>query len=210
MKIFPHSDHHLHKTFITQNKNCDLHVLAGDITNNKKELYFHILALMKRVVFVAGNHDYDNNSFKTYISDIKEMFKEKDKIYILDKDYVIIDGIKFIGCTLWNPNTEINTNMNFKEIYQEELNYIMRESSNYDGEVIIVTHYKPALKTTINENSELLIEDFIKLTTKIKYWFYGHLHIFESFEVGETKFICNPKGLPSETTNFKKDLLIEI
>jgi len=107
MNVFLLSDVHteflslVNKTLkITAPKNTDVVVLAGDIgvginglrwaRNNFKDL---------PIVYVAGNHEFYNHD----ISNI-DLFKKKAKqldIYFLENNSIVIDGVRFLGCTLW-------------------------------------------------------------------------------------------------------------
>jgi predicted phosphodiesterase len=80
--------------------NADVIVLAGDIGERIQGLEWarHRFA-DKEIVYVPGNHEY-------YESDLSVMSDMKRKahalgIHLLDNDAVVIDGVRFLGTTLW-------------------------------------------------------------------------------------------------------------
>ena len=80
---------------------ADVLVLAGDIDNIAHALTFAgrcAQELQIPAIFVAGNHEYygkditEREAFQSYV---------KAGVHWLDKGSVIIDGVRFLGCTLW-------------------------------------------------------------------------------------------------------------
>lgn len=81
-------------------EDADVIVLAGDIGEwiNGLEWARHRFK-DKETIYVAGNHEY----YDSDLSIINEMrSKAKDLgIHFLENDAVIIDSVRFLGCTLW-------------------------------------------------------------------------------------------------------------
>jgi len=79
---------------------ADLIVLAGDIGEwtNGIEWARHRFK-NKQIVYVSGNHEYYDND----LSIIDEMHSKAQElgIHFLEQDSVIIDSVRFLGCTLW-------------------------------------------------------------------------------------------------------------
>lgn len=108
MKIQFASD--LHLEFITQSKNgyigidpapdADVLVLAGDVDNGVAAIDF-FKSWPVPVIYVYGNHDFYG------CVDINERLAEMrdacmgTQINFLEKDAVIINGVRFLGTTLW-------------------------------------------------------------------------------------------------------------
>jgi len=55
----------------------------------------------KHVVYVMGNHEHYNYDFKYTASYLKENLKHLENIYLLDNEYKEIEGVSFIGGTMW-------------------------------------------------------------------------------------------------------------
>jgi predicted phosphodiesterase len=81
-------------------EDVDVVVLAGDIGEwiNGLEWARNRFA-NKEIVYVPGNHEYYDSDL-SIIDDMRLKAKELD-IHLLDNDSVIIDGVRFLGTTLW-------------------------------------------------------------------------------------------------------------
>jgi len=55
----------------------------------------------KDVVYVLGNHEFYRNEMTTLVSDIKEELSDFTSIHVLDDEVVVLDGVRFVGSTLW-------------------------------------------------------------------------------------------------------------
>lgn len=62
----------------------------------------------KHVIYIAGNHEHYHGDFKYTLSSLKKKFAYLKNVHVLDKEVITIDGIKFVGSTLW-------TNMNNRD-----------------------------------------------------------------------------------------------
>ena len=79
--------------------------IAGDMDTQKYTIKF-LIDMSKRfkaVVCILGNHDYWRRDFTTHASQLKRQLKEAgvNNVHLLDCDSVVIDGVRFIGATLW-------------------------------------------------------------------------------------------------------------
>ncbi len=102
MKALILSDLHLefHDLEI-QNHNADLVILAGDIHLKDKGVKWAIKTFSHiPVLYVLGNHEYYGSAYPKLIHKLK-MLTKGTHVHILEKDTFSIDGINFIGCTLW-------------------------------------------------------------------------------------------------------------
>lgn len=59
----------------------------------------------KHVVFVYGNHDFWGSTLDGTIDRVRDLCKGRDNVHFLEKDSVVIEGINFVGGTLW---TDLN------------------------------------------------------------------------------------------------------
>lgn len=53
------------------------------------------------VIYVAGNHEFYSGTWLATIDYIREECNHWPNIYFLEKDVKVIDGMPFLGCTLW-------------------------------------------------------------------------------------------------------------
>ena len=81
--------------------NIDVMIVAGDLQegNGIQSLVPYIQA-GQRVVYVTGNHEYYNNTIGRLDEEIKD-HADLAGIDFLQKGAVVIDGVRFIGATLW-------------------------------------------------------------------------------------------------------------
>lgn len=166
-------------------------VLAGDldtgigIFKNKwpktkgAQKFPWILTVAKRfkhVVVVYGNHDYWSEHFGHAEDKARRLLEAMgvDNVHILSGDSVVLDGVKFIGTTLWTDynNGDMDCMLD-AEKYMNDFRYIRKESRQkishatfflnkhrkarsfiehelaepFDGEKVVVTHHAPSHKS---------------------------------------------------------------
>jgi predicted phosphodiesterase len=96
MKINILSDLHVgFSAFETPLNDADVVVLAGDIATPR-----HAALWAKPVVYVLGNHEFYGSSIETTAAELKRLCAGT-QVHVLDNDEVIIDGVRFLGSTLW-------------------------------------------------------------------------------------------------------------
>jgi len=88
-------------------------IIAGDIwlegrfaTRKNADGDTWIMVMSRRfkyIVLVLGNHDYWSRNVLYEADKVKEYFKEQGltNVFLLEKDAVVLDQVKFIGGTLW-------------------------------------------------------------------------------------------------------------
>ena len=82
-------------------------VLAGDIgVFVNPDTYVPFITewagMFKAVIYVPGNHEYYHGCITDAANVVKEIFNTNfNNVFLLDNDEVTIDGINFIGSTLW-------------------------------------------------------------------------------------------------------------
>ncbi len=117
MKIFLTSDLHIEKAAKSFDpfknyeclrfeypKNVDIVVLAGDIGEWTNGLEWAAQKFKgKQIIYILGNHEFYDLDI-SMLSEMRSKAKELD-IYLLDQNEVIIEGVRFLGCTLW---TDLN------------------------------------------------------------------------------------------------------
>lgn len=134
------------------------------------------------IIYVPGNHEFYFSNIQTTVSRIKDNLDYLSNIIVLDNDVVSIDGIRYIGSTLWsdmdknNPIVKISCKKDiydfrciFKdynkilnpddtlELFNNNVKFIndMLSLSDKDEVNVILTHHAPSYKSV----SELYIGD---------------------------------------------------
>jgi predicted phosphodiesterase len=108
MKIYVLSDLHLELAanggWVPPEVDCDVVVLAGDIHAHTRGIEWASQVFGRergqRAIYVAGNHEF----YGAEIGGLRKQLRAealRSGIYLLDDDEVEIDGVRFVGGTLW-------------------------------------------------------------------------------------------------------------
>lgn len=183
MKIFIASDLHFefhHESWLPPlpSKNeCDMIVLAGDIAvGNGTTLAIERIfkATETPIVWIGGNHEYYSCNIGIQACNFRRDFSHSNNIHFLERDNVTIDGVVFLGTTLWtgfdihgadniskgmeaaeNSVADFNyittdTGRKFKpsdalELYQKNRQWLSQSLEKYkDRKTVVITHFPPA------------------------------------------------------------------
>jgi hypothetical protein len=104
MKIRFYSDLHLEfGKFTVPDPDPDtVLILAGDIGVKLSALSFieKNFAKFKAVIYILGNHEYYNGNMNNVLSRWRAV-THIPNLHFLENDSVVIDNVRFLGCTLW-------------------------------------------------------------------------------------------------------------
>lgn len=216
-------------------KDIDVVVLAGDIIGPRQdgrlwdEIVGRITDRAKRVVMVLGNHEHWSKSYE-YVRIKAFNFAAKTPNFdLLGGHRIEIDGVGFIGNTLWFPDTVVARRLapkwsDFSCIKDFEdwcwnvhrLHVKAIENHVQPGDVVI-THYVPSFKSVteryVNDPFNcFFVSDQEQLMEKnrIQAWLHGHTHSSFDYHVGETRVVCNPWGHPEENPQFDPRKIVEV
>lgn len=102
MKILVLSDLHLEfANFTPPLAEVDVVVLAGDIW--KKDLGIHWARSTwpdTEIVYVTGNHEFYRGERNAVLQSLRTAANDAN-VHFLDNDEIVIDGVRFLGATLW-------------------------------------------------------------------------------------------------------------
>lgn len=81
--------------------------ITGDLAINDKiiEALLSVAPGFKSVLYVLGNHEYEGANISDACTQLEleiSKYPELSHVHILDNNYIIIDGVRFIGATLWS------------------------------------------------------------------------------------------------------------
>lgn len=193
MKIKVVSDLHLEFSDIDipNTNECDVLILSGDILV-AEDLYRHPVESdisykagryrnflqrcsnsYEHVIYVAGNHEFYHGKWYQPIDILREECAKYHNVNFLEKDVTYIDGVAFIGCTLWadlnkaDPITmhHVMNRMNDYQVikneklgytkiraihtlerHREHVRFIQDTVKHYD-KCVIVGHHGPTLQS---------------------------------------------------------------
>lgn len=195
MKILVVSDLHLEfKDLVLDNPGVDVLVLAGDIMTVEpwyarsqkddysswmgkraeryqifKDFLDRVTSTFPHVVWVAGNHEFYGFRWYQTLEVATWISQGYNNLYFLERNSVKIDGVEFVGATLWTSMNKadpivmytcgagmndyraiVNDRDGFRGLRPSDTVYRHRDSVNYmstavEGlsKVVVVTHHAP-------------------------------------------------------------------
>jgi Icc-related predicted phosphoesterase len=82
---------------------ADVTILAGDIANGEHAIAVAKLAAFaqSQVIVVPGNHEYYGGQRNQVLAQMRAAVAATPHVHLLDQDSVTIQGVRFLGATLW-------------------------------------------------------------------------------------------------------------
>lgn len=193
MKIQILSDLHLEMCdYTATTTDADVIILPGDIGPPQKVITL-IAGLMSRspaahVIYVAGNHEFYGRDINAFRKELRQFCGPAtgrvhedivSKFHFLDNDKVIIDGVRFLGTTLWTDfelyGLEQKKNCmdlaerclnDFRLIKNRQWEFTPQDSINlhvesvkwlelklkhepFEGSTVVVTHHAPSYQSVV-------------------------------------------------------------
>ena len=97
-----------------------------------REFFHHVSQEYEHVVYIAGNHEFYHGRYPDAYGWLREEIANYDNIHFLDMDSVEIDGITFVGGTLWTDmNKNDPTTMHMIEGMMNDFRIIRNSQRNY-------------------------------------------------------------------------------
>lgn len=221
-----------------ENKGEDVLVIAGDLAVGGLSIV-HALSRFakntKEVVYVPGNHEYYRGNIPEVDAYVRNATRNTN-VHFLNPGNVRIDGVAFIGATLW---TEFSKNQfsrlvaaqqisDFRAIrgfdtdycvrlYNEHFKYIKEAYELLEGKKVIVTHFLPDKiciapkfvgESAINDYFSNNLGNWIQDLQDVPYWLFGHTHEIVNKQINNTKVIANPYGY-NKNSNYN-ELILEV
>jgi hypothetical protein len=216
---------------------CDVVVLAGDIaTTGIADVLEVFCGQFRHVVFVQGNHELYNATPAEARDRIEGAVSRLPNLHWLDGAAVILDGQRFIGGTLWFPDSgptapyesdprhmmsDFTAIAEFEPwVYRE--NERQREflATNVCATDVVVTHHLPSMrcvhpkyaKSPLNQFFVTPMDRILDGAAAPLSWLHGHGHSSGDRVVGRTRVVANPFGYYGEEINreFDPDKTFEI
>lgn len=117
MKIHILSDLHLETGSYTppSDLECDVIVAAGDIGEDRLGIEW-LRTMSKPIIYVPGNHEFyrlrnqDKKDMADCLADIRAAATGAN-VTVLQNDVTVIDGVRFLGTTLWTNYANLHTSL---------------------------------------------------------------------------------------------------
>lgn len=209
--------------------NVDIIVLAGDICTYPliDRTLKKFCDRFKNVVYVLGNHEHYGCSHTNLFQKIDYIRYERDNLTFLNNSKSTVDGIDFVGGTLWFPEDPVAPKQgmpDFKNIPKFE-SWVYEENAecshniNYfaDENSVVVTHHAPSHKSIHDMFKNNILNPFFLsneeetiYTKQPKLWIHGHMHTSFDYMIDKTRVICNPLGYPNQINIKFDEFVVEV
>ncbi len=175
-----------------------------------------------KIVYILGNHE----AYRETLSGARQIASKINipNVYVLDNSTAEIDGVTFIGSTLWSDIDEkveqiVRLSVNdYRMIYATEDRLIapkettaeFKENKKYitsaleasrGKRVVIVTHHLPSYRSICAKYENCSINsayasslDSVIEEYKPLLFIHGHTHSSLNYVLGNTRIVCNPRG----------------
>lgn len=197
----------------------DVLALCGDITTN--ECLMKVMKIIcerfsdKKVLYVCGNHEYYNSNRGTIHNKLAKLANKYDNFHHLNNDVVVIDGVRFVGTTLWwhAPPMAwpgiLGTLNDFRAIegYRKWITHASKAARDFlnenveEGDVVL-THHAPSWLSRHAKHGQQTNIDFAYYNTLDELilekrpflWMHGHTHDRTDYTIGDTRVVSFPHG----------------
>lgn len=224
MRINYFSDIHLEFGILElPDNNADLVIAAGDIGVHRQGVEW-LKGLNKKVVYIAGNHEFYTNEYQQTLKAIREESHGSNVIF-LENEVLVHNNVRFLGCTLWadlyveglekaealgktlNDFRKITFGSSafnqqyFTELHKRSRAWLESELKKpFAGQTIVVTHHAPS-EWSWNESPNALkklayCNDLKELVHEYEIcaWFHGHVHSPGDYRIAGARILSNPRG----------------
>ncbi len=202
-------------------------VIAGDISDFAG-LVGALTAVCKkweRVIYVLGNHEAYGGS----IAGSKKLVRDNkpDNLIFLDNERMVIDGVGFVGGTLWFRHCKATLKFSYlmadfiriSDIHSigDESQKFFQLKSQIQPDDVVISHHLPHVGSIAprykksQTNIYFLNDVGLGYMNGPRVWIHGHTHSACDYEAENgTRVICNPLGYPNENNDFNEKLVIEV
>lgn len=206
----------------------DILILAGDIGNPTIPTFEQLLRGLtckwgeKPIIYVAGNHEYYSGNVEDMGNMIVDITSQYPTIHYLNRSSIMINGIRFLGCTLWTPcnNPELAMMINdYKSIkdFTPAICNMMHDTDRewlqsqldveFSGKTIVVTHHLPTRQLADEKYKDHPLNDFYMndldhMCRTVDLWCCGHTHHAKCITVDNCTCVVNPLGYEDEDSDF--------
>ena len=177
-----------------------------------------------RVLYVHGNHEYYGATFQQVVDLTREALSENTNLHWLDSEVVEIDGLRFLGTTLWfrpDPETlawrrllnDFERILDFDTWLEREnqraLDFLHAELRAGD---VVISHHLPTQNAVAPDFRDGPLGPFfvcdverLIIEREPRLWVFGHSHRSYDSHLGPTWLVSNPFGYATFEENRQFD-----
>lgn len=176
MKLHILSDLHVEfESFEAPATDADVVILAGDIHVGRRGLDWALQQFPEKpVIYVLGNHEYYGKALPRHTAKLRE-FASGTNVHILEQDVLTLDGVRFLGCTLWtdfslfgdpriagyeatqtmtdykrirvSPSYRRLRSIDTAAIHDRSRRWLESQLRESSSDIVVVTHHAPSRKS---------------------------------------------------------------
>lgn len=189
---------------------CDVLALAGDVDAGASLLgtLETFAARFRHVVYVLGNHEFYGTSVAARLDALRS-WRRPENFHWLENSSVVIDGQRFIGCSLWfrhAPDADTGALNDFLQIrdfvpwvYERNRESVAFLEASVQVNDVVVTHHLPSSRCVhrkyrgdpLNAFFVCDVEHVVRAKTPAV-WIHGHTHETVDLVVGQTRICVQP------------------
>jgi len=209
---------------------ADVVAFAGDLSGYEflKDAIKILCEHFAEIIFVPGNHEFYMAPTKESVFELLENAQIKFPNFKFLYNSIYKKGkIRFLGTTLWFPETpqslhntfrinDFNYINDFENWVYDENDLAMKFlNQNLQRGDFVITHHLPSWKSvdyqykdsTINCYYVCNIED-AAFKRKPRIWQHGHSHTSKNYTINKTSVICNPLDYyPNTNSSFSREAI---
>jgi predicted phosphodiesterase len=187
MKLLVLSDLHFEFEPLTPpTTEADVVVLPGDIWTKDNGIYWARQTWPdKPIIYVSGNHEFYRTERTSMLNTLRISAREAD-VHFLENDEVVLDGVRFLGCSLWTDfelfgrdmrldciregrdnlndfrlifeGPELFTPSDSVTLFNESKAWLSSKlNEKFEGKTVVVTHHLPSMRSVAPQYSEDLL-----------------------------------------------------
>jgi Icc-related predicted phosphoesterase len=200
----------------------DVAVIAGDLCDfaSMRTALTYASRSLKRVVYVLGNHCCYGAYIAQAARQARWLAEELGNVDFLDASFVTIDGVRFVGATLWFPEeydnalyerhmTDFRVIRDFRrDVYKQARCESAWLNVAVEPGCVVVTHHLPSRRSVAprwksSELNRFFVHDHEQLIQEEqpRLWIHGHTHDSIRYSIGKTQVIANPYGYAGHEVN---------
>jgi predicted phosphodiesterase len=207
-------------------------VLAGDIHVGRKAFNFiaELATQFKAIIYIAGNHEFYNQDIEEVLNWWMAPNRLPENVHFLHNDFKIIDGVNFIGTTLWTDlkkgdwfevrqarkfisdfqiidyKGRTYTTEDHINLYFEAKDFLVKTVAETVGKKVVITHFMPTWEVITDRFVGQPLNGFFAgnmdfLIPDVDLWLFGHTHDNVDKMLGDTRLVCNPRGYAGHELN---------
>lgn len=187
--------------------------------NREKMSMENVLEIGKRLSSIYPKYKFLNNesiTYKDFMISGTTLWTNIPKVIQQEMQKIMTD----YSAINYSIKKEITIKLNptlVTKLHEKAVDFLKKSieyASENNKKLIIVTHHKPYIGKVFQPDELIKFGYETDLTSifnkSIKYWIYGHTHVYDNSVVNKISLYSNPKGYPRQKIDFKEKECLQI